>query len=47
MKRARFGLLAGVGAAVALALPTVASANEVTRWNEIAVSTVNAQPPLK
>ena len=47
MKRARFGLLAGVGAAVALAVPTVAqSANEVTKWNEIAVSTVNGQPGI-
>jgi hypothetical protein len=32
---------------VALAVPTVAqAANEVTKWNEIAVNTVNAQPPL-
>jgi hypothetical protein len=37
-------LLAGV--AVALALPGVARANEVTKWNEIAVNTVNAQPPI-
>src|SRR4029453_15163413 len=32
--------------AVALAAPAVASANEVTKWNEIAVNTVNAQPPI-
>ena len=32
---------------VALAVPTVAqAANEVTKWNEIAVNTVNAQPPI-
>jgi hypothetical protein len=32
---------------VALAVPTVAqAANEVTKWNEIAVTTVNAQPPI-
>jgi hypothetical protein len=38
---------AALAATVALAVPTVAQAgNEVTKWNEIAVSTVNAQPPL-
>src|SRR5215213_7385043 len=45
MKAGRFGL-AVFGGAVALAVPTVAQANEVTKWNEIAVSTVNAQPSL-
>ena len=45
MKTARLGL-AGVGALLALALPTVAQANEVTKWNDIAVTTVNAQPPI-
>ena len=36
-----------LGLAVALAVPAVASsANEATKWNELAVSTVNAQPPL-
>ena len=36
-----------LGLAVALAVPAVASsANEVTKWNEIAVNTVNAQPPI-
>ena len=32
--------------AVVLAVPATASANEVTKWNEITVNTVNAQPPL-
>jgi hypothetical protein len=34
------------GAALALAHPGVARANEVTKWNEIAVSTALAQPPI-
>ena len=46
MNVARLGRLAILGAAVALAMPAVASANEVTKWNEIAVNTVNAQPPI-
>lgn len=46
MKAIKLGRLAVLGAAVALAVPAVASANEVTKWNEIAVSTVNAQPPI-
>jgi hypothetical protein len=41
----RFAWFACV-AAVALVIPATASANEVTKWNEIAVNTVNAQPPL-
>jgi hypothetical protein len=46
MKTARLGL-AAVGALAALALlPAVAQANEVTKWNEIAVNTVLAQPPI-
>ena len=45
MNRARLGL-AAVAALVALALPTLAQANEVTKWNEIAVNTVLAQPPI-
>jgi hypothetical protein len=45
MKTARLGL-AAVGALIALALPAVAQANEVTKWNEIAVNTVLAQPPI-
>jgi hypothetical protein len=45
MKTARIGL-AAVAALLALALPAVAQANEVTKWNEIAVNTINAQPPL-
>jgi hypothetical protein len=39
----------GIGLALvvaALVLPSVARANEVTKWNEIAVNTVNAQPPI-
>jgi hypothetical protein len=43
MKTARLGL-AAVAALLALALPTVAQANEVTKWNEIAVNTINTQP---
>jgi hypothetical protein len=40
----RFAVLA---AAVALAVPAVAQAgNEVTKWNEIAVTTVNGQAPI-
>jgi hypothetical protein len=47
MKTARLGL-AAVAALVALVLPTVAQANEVTKWNEIAANTVLAptQPAL-
>ena len=45
MKRARLGL-AAVAALAALALPTFAQANEVTKWNEIAANTVLAQPPI-
>jgi hypothetical protein len=45
MKTARLGL-AAVAALLALVLPTVAQANEVTKWNELAVNTVNAQPPI-
>jgi hypothetical protein len=45
MKTARLGL-AAVAALIALVLPTVAQANEVTKWNEIAVSTVLLQPPI-
>jgi hypothetical protein len=45
MKRARLGF-AAVTALAALALPTLAQANEVTKWNEIAVNTVLAQPPI-
>jgi hypothetical protein len=41
MRHVRLGL-AAVGALVALALPTVAQANEVTKWNEIAVNRINA-----
>jgi PAP2 superfamily len=46
MTHGRLGVLAAFAAAVAVGVPAVASANEVTKWNDIAVSTVNAQPPL-
>jgi hypothetical protein len=46
MKPMRLGRLAVLGAAVALAVPAVASANEVTKWNEISVNTVTAQSPI-
>jgi hypothetical protein len=42
MNAARFGRLAAFGAAVALAVPVVAQANEVTKWNAIAVNTMLA-----
>jgi hypothetical protein len=45
MKVTRIGL-AVVGALLAFALPAVAQANEVTRWNSIALDTVLAQPPI-
>jgi len=45
MKTGRLGL-AAVVALIALVLPTVAQANEVTKWNDIAASTVLAQPPI-
>jgi hypothetical protein len=35
-----------VGALLAVALPAAAQANEVTRWNSIALNTVLAQPPI-
>jgi hypothetical protein len=44
MKHLRLGRLAVLGLAVALGVPAVASANEVTKWNELAVNTVNTQP---
>ena len=47
MNPTRIGRLAVLGLAVALAVPTIASsANEVTKWNEIAITTVNAQPAV-
>jgi hypothetical protein len=46
MKPMRLGRLAVLGAALALAVPAVASANEVTKWNEITINTVNAQSPI-
>src|SRR6476646_4869029 len=41
MRTARLGL-AAAAALVALVLPTLAQANEVTKWNEIAANTVLA-----
>ena len=46
MNVTRLARLAVVGAVLALALPAVAPANEVTKWNAIALNTVIAQPPL-
>ena len=43
---ARLGRLAVVAGVLALAIPALAQANEVTKWNALAVSTVNAQPAL-
>ena len=45
MKVTRLGL-ATVGAVLALTIPAVAQANEVTNWNTIALNTVLAQPPI-
>src|SRR3954469_13047965 len=42
MNAARFGRLAVFGAVFALAVPVAAHANEVTKWNAIAVNTVIA-----
>jgi hypothetical protein len=42
----RLGRIAVLGAAIALAVPAMASANEVTKWNEITVNTVNSQPGI-
>ncbi len=38
--------IAALAAATVLSAPAGAQANEVTKWNEIAVNTVNAQPPI-
>ena len=46
MKGSRFGRLAVLGAAMALAAPVAAQANEVTKWNNIATSTALAQPGI-
>jgi hypothetical protein len=46
MKPTRLAPLAALGAMFALAAPALASANEVSKWNEIAVNTVNAQAPI-
>ena len=47
MNPTRIGRLAVLGLAVAFAVPAMASSgNEVTKWNEIAITTVLAQPPI-
>src|SRR6478672_11372854 len=46
MNLRRLSRLAALCAGVAIAVPTVASANEVTNWNAIALNTISAQPPL-
>src|SRR6476659_7641986 len=47
MTRTGLGRVAVLAAAVALVVPALADAgNEVTKWNEIAVNTVNAQAPI-
>ena len=46
MKSVRLGGLAALAIVLALAAPAVAQANEVTKWNEIAVATVNGQPAI-
>jgi PAP2 superfamily len=43
MKHVGLGRLAALAAVVALGVPAVAQANEVTKWNEITVATVNGQ----
>ena len=43
MHKSRLVWLAALGTVVLLAVPGVAAANEVTKWNEIAVTTVNSQ----
>ena len=42
----RFTRLAAFCAVVALLVPAVASANEVTDWNAIALNTISVQPPI-
>jgi hypothetical protein len=46
MKHVGLGRLAVLATVVALVAPAVAQANEVTKWNEIAVTTVNGQPGI-
>ena len=46
MKHLRLSRLAVLATTVALAAPAVAQGNEVTKWNEIAVATVNGQPAI-
>jgi hypothetical protein len=46
MKHVQRGCLAAFVAAFALVVTSVASANEVTKWNDITLTTVLAQPPI-
>src|SRR5262245_43007691 len=46
MKPKRLARLALLTTAVALVIPAVASANEVTKWNEITINTLNMQPGI-
>jgi hypothetical protein len=47
MNPVRLAKVAALAAAVALVVPAFAQAgNEVTKWNEIAVNTINVQPPI-
>ena len=46
MNLRRLSRLAALCAGVALVVPSVASANEVTKWNEIALNTISTQPPI-
>src|ERR1043166_9379960 len=43
--RSKLGWLAALAAVIAVAVPAVAQANEVTNWNAIAQNTILAQPP--
>ena len=46
MNLRRLSRLAALCAGVSLVVPSVASANEVTKWNEIALNTISTQPPI-
>jgi len=43
--RSKLGWLAALAAVIAVGVPAVAQANEVTNWNAIAQNTILAQPP--
>ena len=46
MKPKRLARLALLATAVGLVVPAVASANEITKWNEITINTLGMQPPI-